>query len=348
MKEIEIKEGQGIIDILFDDFASCLIVKKALAINWFDCRGSIGEYYAISDFDLKYRNQITEVINETLTNGNEFEKLKTISEFLKLFSNGNYRIYNSNINTNSAEILKNQQVIYSNQVPEDEQFSGWFYPDYRNNNEPQIYSITNDKINIQRVEHYCQLIENGGLPTIVTLQICNTLSSEYSRSYILDGHHKLEAYIKLKKNVPVISILKLENCKNMTSSLLKYTKPILKDFEYQHLFENNDENLLEIDFIENVDLTKDIDEILKNSNKIDLSIVLLLRKYACSDNTNSWLDDRISILKSNKNLSLFNFNKKITVYHFAYHKEYGKIWGPTKINKTQLNEWIFKNIKNCA
>lgn len=346
MKEVKLKNGQGLIDILFDDFASCLIVNKALAVNWFDCRGSIGEYYAISDLDVEDRNRITEEINATLTNGNESEKIEVVCEFLKLFTNGKYRIYNSNINAISAEILKSEQVTYSSKVPKNEQFSGRFYPDYRTNNEPHIYSITNSKINNQRVEYYSKLIESGIMPTIVTFQMCNTLNSEYSRSYILDGHHKLEAYLKLKKNAPIISILKLSNCKGMTSSLLNYVKPILKDFEYKHLFKNNGENILEIDFINNKDLTDDLDEILKNSKRIDLSIIRVLKKYVNSSYESTWLERRLSILKSNMNLSSFNLNKKILVYSSASHPEYGRVWGPQKVNKIQLNEWILKEIMN--
>ncbi len=35
--KIEITNGQYIIYIIFNNFASCLVIKKAMAVNWPDC-----------------------------------------------------------------------------------------------------------------------------------------------------------------------------------------------------------------------------------------------------------------------------------------------------------------------
>ena len=216
--EIQIENGQNIIDIFFDDFASCLVIKKALAVNWPDCRGSVGEYYAISDYSIEERNFYTKTIDNAFSEGSDAEQIEIIKDFLNLFANGKYSINKNIINNTDVFFLKSNQVIYGEHVPQNERFFGGFYPDYRSNSEPILFSLTNDKIDQNRVEHYCQLIKKGIKPTITTFQVCNLLTSDYSCEYVLDGHHKIEAYLKLKENMPIINILKLEESTNKTAS----------------------------------------------------------------------------------------------------------------------------------
>lgn len=242
MTEVEIRQGQNIIDIYFDGFASCLIIKKALAVNWPDCRGSVGEYYSISNYSVEERNAYTATLNNVLAKGNDLEQIDAVKPFLNLFANGKYSINKFIAKVEELEFLGSNQVVYSDYVPVNERFFGRFFSNWKGKYSPIIYSITNDKINSDRVEFYCQLIEKGYRPTVVTFEVFNVLSSEYSRSYVLDGHHKIQAYLKLKKDIPIINILKSEECVNKTERLLHFSKSILKDFEYKHLFENS-ENL---------------------------------------------------------------------------------------------------------
>ena len=238
--EIEITNGQGIINILFDDFASCLVICKPLAGSWPDCRGSVGEYYAISDYSTIEREQYTNDLNDYLINGNDENQIKCISRFLNLFANGIYKVGKSIIEVNQFSFLTNNQVFYSKQVPENEKFSGAFYPFYDDNAEPHIYSITNKYLNKERIEFYIELIKKGIKPTIIVFEVYNVESCEYSRSYVLDGHHKIEAYLKLKQPIPAIFIQKSIIKKDDSLNLLKEIKPILKDFEYEHIFKHND------------------------------------------------------------------------------------------------------------
>lgn len=346
--EIEINNGQNIIDIFFDGFGSCLVIKKALAVNWPDCRGSIGEYYAISDYPIEERNFYTKTLDNVLSEGSESEQIEIIKDFLNLFANGKYSINKFSAKIDEIDFLASNQVEYSDIVPQNERFSGWFYPDYRKNSEPILFSITNDKIDENRVEYYCQLIKNGIKPTVLTFEVCNLLSSDYSCKYVLDGHHKIEAYIRLKENIPILNILKLEESINRTASLLHHSKTVLKDFEYLHLFENNDENLLSIDFVNDIELTSDLDKILINSNIIDSSIINILKKYSNigNDLDTSWLKNRLSNLKKNPNTNIWGFAKGLRVYEKKKDEKYGECWFPKTLKtNTQLNEWIEQTIK---
>ncbi len=347
--EVEITNGQNIIDIFFNDFASCLVVKKALAVNWPDCRGSVGEYYAISDYAIEERNFYTDTINNVLIEGSDSEQIKIIKDFLKLFANGKYSINKFIARTDEIDFLASNQVIYSEHVPHNERFFGRYYPYYKGDAEPTLFSITNDKIDESRVEYYCQLIKKGIKPTVVTFDVCNLLSSEYSCTYVLDGHHKIKAYLKLKENIPVIGILKLEESTNKTASLLHHAKTILKDFEYLHLFQNNDENLLSIDFVNDKALTRDLDQILKNSNKIAVSLINVLQKYSKigNDLETSWFKNRLINLRNNNTIDTVGTNKVLTVYEKIKHEAFfGEGWGAKHLNSiSQLEKWIDETLK---
>lgn len=350
MTEIEINNGQNIIDIYFDDFASCLIVKKALAANWPDNHGSVGEYYSISNYSNDERNSYTKTINNALSEGNDLEQIEVIKDFLNLFANGKYSINKFTAKIDKIELLTSNQVTYGEDVPQNEKFSGWFLSNWESYYE-LVYSITNDKIDPNRVEFYCELIKNGFRPTIVTFEVCNTLSAKYSRPYVLDGHHKIEAYLKLKENIPIISILKSEECINKTGPLLRFAKSFLQDCELKHIFVNNDENLQTIDFINDIELTSELDDILKNSSKIDVSIIRVLRKYSKSKNQLEiqWIELRINTLKENKNVDLLGYGNGLSAYEIKMDEKRGECWfGINLKTKSQLDNWINETINNCA
>ncbi len=345
--EIEISNGKNIIDILFNEFASCLIIKKTMAVNWPDCRGSIGEYYAISGYCVEERNFYTRNLDRALSEGSDTEQLEAIRDFLHLFADGKYGIQKYVADIHNTEFLRSY-TEYREAVSKDKRFSGWYFPDYRNDTHPVLFTITNDKIDNARVEYYCGLIRKGMKPTVLAFESCNSISLEYSCTYVLDGHHKIEAYIKLNENIPFITLRKMEKNPDQTASLLRHAKAILKDFEYRHLFENSDEHLLPIDFINDPDLTDDIDHILKNSKKIEVSIIEVLRKYNSTGDrsTVQWLENRLANLRKNPNLSIFGFNKKIRVYEKKDHPTFGECWYPLVIKYNfQLNNWINNTIR---
>lgn len=347
--EIEIKNGQNIIDIFFNDFASCLVIKKALAVNWPDCRGSIGEYYAISDYSTDDRNFYTKAIDNILSEGSDLEQIEVIKDFLNLFADGKYVIDKFTAKPDEVDFLASDQIEYSANVPENQRFFGRFYPVYTNNTEPVLFSITNDKIDANRVEYYCQLIKKGIKPTVLTFEVCNLLSSGYSCKYVLDGHHKIEAYLKLKEDIPIINILKLEECRDKTASILHHAKTVLKDFEYLHLFKNSDEDLLTIDFINDKDLTNDLDYILKKSKTIDVSIIKILKKYSQTENNSEkiWLKNRLNILKKNSNTTMFGFSNGLQVFEKKDNERYREYWVmKTLKTNNQLNNWIKRTIKS--
>ena len=68
-RSIEVEDGQGIIRLINDDQSTALIIEKPVAINWPDCSGSIGEYYAVSSYHAHQRETLTRQLDEVLISG---------------------------------------------------------------------------------------------------------------------------------------------------------------------------------------------------------------------------------------------------------------------------------------
>ncbi|WP_207424130.1 hypothetical protein [Desertivirga brevis] len=345
MPVVEICNGQNIIDIIFDDFASCLVVKRALVVNWPDCRGSIGEYYAISSFSTQERNNFTGTLNEALIEGTDQEQIEAVKSFLELFANGKYSVDKLTLQIDKTSFLANNSTTYAEGTPRNERFSNAFFPcHWIDNSKHYIFSITNEKIDRNRVNFYCDLIAKGKKPSILTSMVYNELTGNYSCSYVLDGHHKIEAYLRMKENIPAISIIKSEECTKKTGTLLQLVKPILQDFEYKHLFENSDENLMDVDFVNNLELTIYLDELLLRSEKIDLAVIGILKKFSDSKNNNDleWLDARIGTLKENDHLNTF---EGLGIYEQSKDMKRGNFWlGKRLKSKFELDLWIKKTL----
>ena len=73
-----VSNGQNIISIVFDGFANGLFIEKPRAINWPDCEGSVGQYYAVSNYPDDKREELTKLLDEVLIalkTGDEVQKL---------------------------------------------------------------------------------------------------------------------------------------------------------------------------------------------------------------------------------------------------------------------------------
>lgn len=334
--QVNVNQGQNIIRILLDDFASCLVINKALTVNWPDCRGSVGEYYAISNYSDEEREKLTSELNTVLIDGNENDILKSVSTFLNLFSNGEYEIHFYELKIKKHSFFGQDQLIYSETTPDNEKFYGSFYPSFFDSHNI-FYTISNNKMNPERIDFYTELIRQGIRPKILLFESCKDLDNS-SSTYILDGHHKLEAYLKLGIDIPAVKIVKKETEYSATEEILNYIHPIVKDFEFNHFIKNN-ENIENIAFQSNPVFTKAIDSILLNDKNIGVTIIKLMINIAAKGNEldNEWINDRLNILKSNKNIGKG---------FYLYYNIINKGWFPFEINTVNdLKKWATEVLK---
>lgn len=240
--EVEITNGQNIIQLLFDEFASCLVIETALIVNWPDCEGSVGEYYALSEYSSEKRRDLTKNLNQVLVNGDEKQVFEAVKEFLSLFANGKYNVNSKVAKLDNCNFMYEGQVQYHESVPLNRRFSGAFYP-YPFDKKNIFFTVPNKSINNERVQFYKQLIKEGVRPKIITYELYSPINGEFTACYLIDGHHKTKAYIELEIDIPTVSIIRTERVNGYTKTILKTSAQILKDFEFEHFLIENDENL---------------------------------------------------------------------------------------------------------
>jgi len=147
--EIEITNGQNVIQLLYDEFASCLVIENALTVNWPDCAGSVGEYYSVSNYSSKKRKELTENLNQVLIYGNKTEIFDSIKNFLTLFANGKYYVNLTDIKIDKTCFHHEGIGKYSDTVPENQRFTG-FYP-YPSDHDDYFFTIPNNSIDFESI-----------------------------------------------------------------------------------------------------------------------------------------------------------------------------------------------------
>ncbi|GGI23868.1 hypothetical protein [Pedobacter mendelii] len=294
-RSIEVEDGQGIIRLINDDQSTVLIIEKPVAMNWPDCHGSIGEYYAVSSFPAQQRKTLTRQLDEVLISGSNSKVLESIEAFLKLFENGRYNIHLGKIRDEDVD-----DIIFdrdSKTWPEDKEwFAANFFP-YHNG---WIYlaTRTEDSINIDRVAFYEDLIRKGLRPRVIVY--IHYLNHDYSSSnyYIIDGHHKFKAYNNLKIDPAAVYISKDCYEEKMSNEMLSAALSILNPNAFRHYLRNySEENLSALLPIE---VTNELDKLLRTEKDIDTGIIANIRKAYTDPLIKKWAEERLSILQTNK------------------------------------------------
>jgi len=343
--EVKISNGQNIIRLLFDEFASCLVIEgTALTVNWPDCAGSVGEYYTLSNFSSDKRKTLTHSLNQVLIDGTEEQIFDSVKEFLELFSDGTYKMHLGTMKLDVCNFMYEGQVKYSENVPMNKRFSGAFYP-YPYDKSNIFFTIPNESIDKERVDYYKKLIQNGLRPKTITYKLYSPINADFTACYLLDGHHKTKAYIELGIDIPNISITKTEEVNGQTQSILHASASTLKDFEFEHFFIENDENLENVDFVSDSFLTAKLDEILSEKSRLGIGILKLFLRLDKSDDLKSlnWLIERLKILSKNQTIG-----KGLILRYYGFSESLNcDCWTYDEINSIEnFNNWINKTLPN--
>lgn len=217
-KNVIIENGQNIIDISFDGFVICLKILKPIIADWNDNEGTVGHYFVLNaEYD---RKQLISEFNEVLINGTEEELECKMLIFLKLFKSGKYEI------SSFSKLLKFEDVHNEYGNNENSNIYGYHFLNY-NDNFNYMFTQPYSLISNERVSFYKDLIKSGGKPKVLTIANNN---SDNNVEFILDGHHKLLAYLYLGIPCEFIAITKI-------SPEDEYTKTNLFN-DYSYLLDN--------------------------------------------------------------------------------------------------------------
>jgi hypothetical protein len=179
-EEVAVANGEGIIDVRGDDFESGLLVEgQPVVLHWSDCAGSVGQ--------LLVRSRDTQGLSDRLRQLRHFAgggldtrlSLATqIAPLLNLFTNGSYRL-------NYQPAVPDCDVV---------EFQDW------NANAPScdgfyscgtvlILTQRSGTLRQERVEFFQGRIAAGIRPVVLAAGVNSGFCS-----FVLDGHHKLQAY----------------------------------------------------------------------------------------------------------------------------------------------------------
>ncbi len=187
-ERVTLKNPKGRIGVNESDFSCALqIDRKIVASYWHDCDGSVGQCIWLSELDCKKKIATWEsIINfGDIQEGTLKDLFKPVTKSLVS------GVYDLNLGDEefSWEIT---------QPTKNNSRKGGYYEEAYPWDVQLVSTLPNDDIDYSRVEYFQSIIKNKGRPIAITISNQNNYCS-----YILDGHHKLEAY-KRERVVPNI------------------------------------------------------------------------------------------------------------------------------------------------
>jgi len=214
-----IKNGQGLLYIGYhEEEVSYLHFKRPLVVDWYDGRGTVSQWVVLLPYSKEYREQFLNRYQEDIHKdySTDIESLYTLlSPLWSLFENGFYELeYHAIVDNYNG-------VLYANEVNVDEDrkkqkrnrhysssfefITSNFYPDEFD----FLATQPKKELNKERVKYFEELIIKGERPFALIYRAY--INFQYTNDYVLDGHHKLEAYHNL--NIPpAVAIVTRDYC----------------------------------------------------------------------------------------------------------------------------------------
>lgn len=287
MRTINNKTGLGIIDIVSDGFASCLKIDRIVAADCYDGGGTVAHYYEIADFKREDVNAIATRMNEALMHGSHDQVLDEVTEFLLLFEPGEYTL-----------------KIYEN-VTSYDYASDSYYPSRDIFLNLTAHPQTLDE---ERIRFYMNVINEGHAPKLVVFRkidrpvperpSANPDVLDYAEhNFVLDGHHKLMAYERLKVPVALVLITAFfEEGKSPLDDarLLLDAVPMLSD-QFRNHWLLAEPKVLTGDSEEERKYNKLLDQMLRDCERLDISFQNLLKTNISSSDpfVRRWAQQRL-------------------------------------------------------
>jgi hypothetical protein len=277
MKEYLIENGQGILNIICDGFISAFqLNSKSITVTWPDCRGSIGMYISSSNCEIERHLSIR--LNHSLNNSNVEEGENLLFDFLKLFSNGRYQV-------EFHDEIKEFELHYVQKHDSYENFSYNYYPSVSRN---FLFTQNSKSLDIERINYYKRVIENGGRPIALIYSHLYLLEKEFeskflyndnvwSEEFIIDGHHKMKAYDELRVSPNYFQIRKILKTSDLNFDSFERVNKLLNKSEIEHFVLNSLEIRLD-NSIKSKSYNEVLDTHLLNSERLDYLLLVKMAK----------------------------------------------------------------------
>jgi hypothetical protein len=192
-EEYLLEDGEGLIDVRGDDFDSGLLVGGApVSFYWSDCEGSIAQYLVRSR-DTAGLSERLRALRQVAGGGLDPRTplAPQVRSLLVLFPSGRYRL--SYTPANPWDVI-DYDTRFSYAADRD-----CFYPVI----EGLITTRPADTLRRERIDFFRQRIAAGERPVVFAAGVPDRYCA-----FVLDGHHKLQAYRQLQLPPAVLLIVK--------------------------------------------------------------------------------------------------------------------------------------------
>ncbi|MFD0764174.1 toxin-antitoxin system YwqK family antitoxin [Mucilaginibacter lutimaris] len=277
--KIKVTDGLNIITIGYSDIGSYLKIKRPVSLIWYDCGGSIGQYlcmmpYSVSERQL-IRDKITENLYEDFTDRAE-ELHDILKPLFTLFENGEYSLsysdgkskkqvtvtsvngsstydmawymfYPQSVNLNlSDELRDDYKKHYHSRGLEsysNDDLTSFTSSQLYDTGHSSVYIATRpfSEIDPEHVNFFEQEIKNGKRPFVILMHAYYMPEYDVSGTFILDGHHKMQAYQNLNIDPPYVIISRDFITVNEPEFDMESLADHLYPWQIKHIIENWDE-----------------------------------------------------------------------------------------------------------
>lgn len=274
----EVTEGLNVLSIGLNGLGSYFKFIRPISLVWNDNRGSVGRYMCLLPLSKDERAELYEKI--TLNLNEDFtdrinELYQILNPLFRLLANGEYHL-----SFNNGKI-KRESTIFSGDGTVRTYKPSWYvqYADvvdlsktdqlianhkkyikdnnlesyniqviehtttnfYEWQNDPYLATKPASEIDLERVKHFEEKIRSGERPFAIMLDASfypEDINSEY---FILDGHHKLQAYQNLNTQPPIAVISRIyKNSYELEFDVEKLAE-LLYPWQIRHILEHWEE-----------------------------------------------------------------------------------------------------------
>ncbi|MBC7922704.1 MAG: hypothetical protein H7Z75_16620 [Ferruginibacter sp.] len=241
MKETHIQsEGKGLIDIKGNtDSGIFFHNKQPRVVAWEMDWNTLMNFFVgdVPDKQSFYLEKYFE-LSDLLKQGNLEEKglVEILKPFMKMLSNATYELEVIEYDYTHFMLIacKKQDVSY---VDDKELRLDYKSHSFYSGSDPYPLYGTQQYLNKDRVYFYENLIKQGKSPLPIILKI-----KDGSVNFIIDGHHKTQAYLRQGKRISAIEISKVNNWEIETEKFEQIIRSFSEDKELLESFKYLNEN----------------------------------------------------------------------------------------------------------
>jgi len=273
---VPISDGLNVISIGYSGLGSYYRLKRPVSLLWSDCAGSVGQFLSLLPSSPAEREVLHRRINANLFEdftGREEKLYEVLKPLFRLFQNGQYTLTFDNgtikqvAQISSGSEIRTYEMKWYTVYPEPVDLSKINeikkdYERYRHDNglkqygydlvgytSKSIYDWENSfyiatrpqsEIDHQRVAFFREKIEKGERPFVIMVRAFYGPEYEYSGDFILDGHHKLEAYMELNIDPPMAIITRTFNSVEEPEFDIESLGSLLYPWQVRHILDNWD------------------------------------------------------------------------------------------------------------